>query len=151
MFAISREFLAAIGAVTVEFANLENDLEQAIWSLLVGTSLEHQALGRIVTSDLSFRRKLDLFEALLKHRAPKRDNADLRKLRNRLLAVEQERNNIVHSTWGTAAANDMITRIKTTAKRELKPNSTNSALMTCLRSRRTSTMPPKTLLISILT
>jgi len=85
---MSGEFLAAIGAITVEFANLETVLETAIWSLLVGISLENQALGRIVTSDLSFRRKLDLFEALLKHRVPKRNNADLKKLRKRLLAVE---------------------------------------------------------------
>ncbi len=116
---ISKDFLAAIGAVTVEFAKLEEHLEFVIWWMLVGNSLEQQPLGRIVTAELSFRKGLELYQALFKHRLPARDNTDFRKLRARLRLAEQERNAVVHSTWGMKSS-DKLVRIKTTAKGELK-------------------------------
>jgi hypothetical protein len=117
---MTRAFLEAIGAVTVEFASLESHIQFAIWSLLVGTKLEDQAFGQIVTADLSYRKRLEMLEALLKHKFPERDNADFRQLKPRLYKVEEERNAIVHSIWGSSPEPNNVTRIKTTAKGELK-------------------------------
>jgi hypothetical protein len=116
---MSDDFLAAIGAVTVEFAVLEMNLEAAIWIFLVGGKLENQATGRIVTAELSFRKAVHLFSALLRHRFPNRDDNDLKKLCAQLTQAEEERNAIVHSTWALAPA-DKVMRIKTTAKGKLK-------------------------------
>jgi hypothetical protein len=115
---MSAEILAAIGAVTVEFANLEMHLEAAIWSVPVGTRLEDQATGRLVTAELSFQKRLHLFEALIRHRDPGRDDGELRQLRAQLSQAEQERNQIVHSTWiGTG---EEVLRYKTTVKGQLR-------------------------------
>jgi glutamate synthase domain-containing protein 1 len=111
--------LAAIGAVTVEFALLEMHLEAAIWGFLVGNRLEDQPTGRIVTAELSFQKAVHLFSALLRHRFPHRDDSDLKKLCAQLTRAEEERNAIVHSTWALAAA-DRVMRIKMTAKGKLK-------------------------------
>jgi hypothetical protein len=116
---MSDDFLAAIGAVTVEFAVLEKNLEAVICIFLVGNKLKDQATGRIVTAELSFQKAVHLFSALLRHRFPNRDDGDLKKLCAQLFKAEQERNAIVHSTWAFAAE-DKVMRIKTTAKGKLK-------------------------------
>jgi hypothetical protein len=113
------DFLTAIGEVTVQFATLEHQLQFAIWSLLVGTALENQATGQIVTAEISFRRAVHLFGALFRHRFPGRDDSELESVCAEIFRAENERNVIAHSTWALADEGKVL-RIKTTAKGELK-------------------------------
>ena len=113
------DFLAAIGAVTVQFAVLENHLEMAIWTLLVGTNMSDQPTGRIVTSELSFQKSVHLFAALHRHRFPGEREEQLKSLCKKLRQIEDERNVIAHSTW-LAGEEGKIVRFKSTAKGVLK-------------------------------
>ncbi len=116
---MSDDFLNAFGAVTVEFAILEIALETAICILLVGTKAEDQAEGQIVTAELSFRRQVDLFAALVRHRFPDESNA-VKELCKKLFDVERQRNEIIHSTWTLPDKENKVVRLKTTARGELK-------------------------------
>lgn len=109
------QFLSAIGAVSVEFAVLEQQVHLAIWSFLVGTSLADQERGRLVTASRSFGNNVDLLFSLIRNRAPDPMHERLNVLRGRLSEAETERNMIVHSTWARADEGDAI-RIKTTAR-----------------------------------
>jgi len=112
---ISKDFLAAVGAVTVEFAHLENFLETAIWTVLLGNKLEAQATGRIVTAHLSFSRKLDLYQSLVRLH-PGHGDADLVKLITTLNQMEEERNITIHSIWAASTDDQKLMRIKTSAR-----------------------------------
>ena len=112
-------FLAAIGAVTVEFATLESQLDSALALLLVGNNLEHQALASIVTAELSFKACVHLFGSLHRHRFPDQDDTDLKALCAEVSAAADARNVIAHSTWAPAEEGKVL-RIKTTSKGLLK-------------------------------
>ena len=81
----------------------------------MGTRLEDQATGRLVTADLFSRKSLDLFEKLVLHRFPDRDNSDLKDVCRHVSQAEEKRNIIVHSTWALAEEAKVM-RVKTTAK-----------------------------------
>ena len=119
---MSHPFLAEIGQVAAQFALLELQLELTVGSLLFGGRLETQALGRIVTAELSFRKQVDLMSALWRYRNPSADDRKLRKVAASLLAAERERNTIIHSSW-FLAEEDQVLRVKTTAKGKLMTKS----------------------------
>jgi hypothetical protein len=59
-----------------------------------------RSIGEIVTSELSFRAKVNVFGALFLHRSKLANlPSDVSKLIGRLYAAEQRRNVIVHSCW----------------------------------------------------
>ncbi len=116
---MTNEFLAALGSVTVEFAVLEMQLQSAIGILLVGTKLDQQSIGRIVTAELSFRQSVHLFGALHRDMFPGEREEQLKSLCATLSSVEQERNSIIHSTWAPGEQGKML-RFKSTAKGLLK-------------------------------
>jgi hypothetical protein len=115
---MTQEFLAAIGAVTIEFSILERHLHFGIWVLL-GLSLAEQATGQMVTAGLSFRTSVDLFAALVRHRFPSAEGKHIQSVIGRVNEAEQKRNVIVHSTWAQAEG-EQVMRMKTTARGELK-------------------------------
>jgi hypothetical protein len=112
---IPKDFLEAVGAVTVEFARLENFLESAISTVLLGNKLETQAAGRIVTARLSFSRKIELYVSLVRLQFGDR-NGELQKLNKTLFTVEAERNETIHSIWAAATEDRKLMRIKTSAR-----------------------------------
>jgi hypothetical protein len=116
---VTDEFRIALGRVTEKFALLELHVDVTIWTLLVGTSLQDQAKGRIVTAGLMFGKKLDMLAALLRVSVPNLDDAALSQLLKKLEELAAQRNHIVHSSWFSAEEEKMIA-VKTTARRELK-------------------------------
>lgn len=117
---MDQAFLAGIGGVCVAFSQLELSLELVIGALLVGTQLDSQATGRIVTAELSFQKAVHLFEALHRHRYPDQDDAGLRELCKTMGSLEQKRNLIIHSSWAHSGVANTMNRVKTTARGKLK-------------------------------
>ena len=88
--------LARIGEVIVHFQRVEEAISQCIAAMV---SRERQ-VGGIVTSELSFRAKVNVFEALFLYRSRLVNlPSDVSELIGRLFAAEQRRNVIVHSCW----------------------------------------------------
>jgi len=107
------DHLKAMGLITVNFSLLENTIAFIIWLLL---GLDQQT-GQIITSELSFRRLLELFSSLCRNK--KNDKVTLEKLKTLLKRIEhaeQERNKIIHSMWTAGNDEETITRFKITAK-----------------------------------
>ncbi len=110
---VPRELLSSIGDVTVSFALLENAVQALAGSLIY----EHQRVGQIVTTELSFRNLRALTISLyLERHGNDADLGDLRSLMRDASRLEAERNRIVHSIWGAGDSADSIHRIKATAK-----------------------------------
>ncbi len=99
-----------IGRVTVNFSMLQGMVEFEIWTLLS----RGQRTGQIVTAELSFRRNVELFSCLYRHRFPGQNEDALGTIRNKLFNCEEERNRITHSSWAGGEGCSM--RFKTTAK-----------------------------------
>jgi hypothetical protein len=103
----------AIGDVIIGFEELDDTISGAISGILN----RGEDIGRIVTSQLSFRSKVDMFGALIKHDRP---NSTLAKLIDDLcvgcVSIEEERNKIVHSKWRRDFELPGIQRSKFTAR-----------------------------------
>lgn len=88
--------MARIGEVIVHFQCIEEAISQCIAAMV---SWERR-IGEIVTSELSFRAKVDAFRALFLHRSRLANlPSDVTELIGRFHAAEQRRNVIVHSCW----------------------------------------------------
>jgi len=110
---IPSKYLEKIGDITVSFAILENEIEYFIWALL-GTN---HFIEQIITVELSFKKLRALLVSLYKERYGENDNyKKMRDLMNRAGKIEEKRNQITHSLWGTGKDIDSVTRMKTTAK-----------------------------------
>ncbi|MCJ7778180.1 MAG: hypothetical protein MUP16_07700 [Sedimentisphaerales bacterium] len=114
---LDKQLLEPLGKITANFSFLEDVLSSCIVKLLFGNDSEEQIKGRIITAELSFRQKINLFCSLYK-RLPQKDNNVIEQLRKELSDVEEKRNRITHSflisvSDGTKAQ-DM--RIKYSAK-----------------------------------
>jgi len=106
-----------IGRVTVNFAMLQRVVETGVWQLLFGNGIKEQRTSQIVTAELSFRRAVELFSCLYRHRFPGQHEAALKTMCKRLLAAEEKRNLITHSTWAGGQPGYTL-RFKTTAKQK---------------------------------
>ena len=108
----------AIGNVTIYFADLEEQLSRGI-HFLIGVAEE---ASRAITSELSFKNKVNLFASLFRQRRPASEW--MRQLGDLVVVcyrAEEIRNQVVHSLWITTLADDtslnkLITRRKHTAK-----------------------------------
>jgi hypothetical protein len=110
---VPRELLTQIGDITVSFALLEQTIQFMIWSLVN----EHQRIGQIITSEMSFRNLRALLISLYIERNGKDSGYEqLRALMIRAGQIEEVRNQITHSIWGAGHSPLSIIRIKTTAK-----------------------------------
>jgi len=110
----SDEHLRALGKITTNFAMLEEVVSVCIWGLIG----EEQRLGRVITTELSFSRKVDLLSSLYRYRINSAEKlSELNELLNQLALAEEKRNSITHSHWGAGSTKQTITRIKATAKR----------------------------------
>jgi hypothetical protein len=115
--------LKALGSITVNFEALDHRLQFFSWGLLVGHDIQNQKFGRAATAGLSFARRLDLFQALLRLRYP--DDPRLTKdgemscLCGKMATLEQKRNTYVHSAWIKWGDESAMRRKTTTRKGEL--------------------------------
>jgi hypothetical protein len=112
---VSDAHLIALGRITADFSQLEDELCRLIWHLLD----RDERLGQIVTAELPFKGLINLAGALARYRTS--NAATLEEVEAALksaIKVEQERNTIVHSTWFSHGAEAEVSRTKLTAKRE---------------------------------
>lgn len=113
---IPDKHLRAIGLITVNFSNLEIYVEMGIWKLL-GYERD-QEIGKIITSELSFKNKITLLKSLYDHLCKdEKTKKELKEIIKHADKIETERNKILHSTYGTGENVENITRFKITAKR----------------------------------
>ena len=113
--ALSNDFLAEIGRITVHFALLERALVHLTHVLLALP----ENIARTVTSELSFRGLQHLASSLVKEKHPAMFE-DFMQLLKLVGQAEDKRNRITHSSWGmsvTASAKEQkVVRTKFTAK-----------------------------------
>ena len=106
-------FLKAMGKVVVEFERLEGMLDSGLWVLL-NTG---QRPGHIVVTSMSFRNKLDAFDALARHRKEGSLDKELHEnLVRHLSGLEERRNRVLHSVRGEVTLDDTRIRINGSAK-----------------------------------
>lgn len=111
----SDHLFSEIGRVTVRWAELEDVLADFIVCLLN----DERTYTCIVATELGYQGLTNLLVSLyIARHGDDTDLASLRKLLAQADAVEQTRNQIVHSTWVSAGAPHVVTRIKSTAKRK---------------------------------
>ena len=111
----SDQLFAEIGRVTVRWAELEDVLGDFVASLLD----DERKYTRVIATELSYQGLTNLLVSLyIERNGDDSDLASLRQLLARADAVEQIRNQIVHSTWISAGAPHVVTRVKSTAKRK---------------------------------
>ena len=106
--------LAPLGLLVVNFNLIEEMLSFTIWSLL-GCE---QRLGMCATTQLSFRGLINAFCSLYYLRAIDDPDtvASVQSLRVRLEAVEQKRNELLHSQWMVGMKPGLSGRSKASAK-----------------------------------
>jgi hypothetical protein len=116
-----------LGETVLWFEELDDQLSTAISFLL----RRGDQVGRIVTCELSFRAKLNLFEALFRNERPDSKNLDdLRELCRSCSQIEEKRNQVIHSNWRSVINGPGVTRLKYTArgKHGLREHSENFSL-----------------------
>jgi hypothetical protein len=119
---LSDEFLKQLGRVTANFATLEFYLAFAVTGLIG----PEQAIGQMITSEMSFKAKLALLNSLLKfklsaqHKPVAGCEAELIDLVRVITNIEGKRNHYMHSAWVLADGQDpdKPTRLKITAKQK---------------------------------
>jgi hypothetical protein len=110
---VPEPLLARIGEITVYFALLE------LWVQWLARSQlqEKRRIGQIITAELSFRDLRAFTTSLYRERhGEDADFETLRELMKRAARLEEERNQVIHSIWGSGETAETVTRIKTTAK-----------------------------------
>lgn len=113
---IPDEHLRAIGLITVNFGYLEMWVEAGVWKLL-GYERK-QDIGKIITSELSFKNKVTLLKSLHNHLCEYEEaKIELKEIIRHTDKVETERNKIIHSVYGVGENVENIMRFKITAKR----------------------------------
>jgi hypothetical protein len=111
---VNEEFLREIGHIAVSFSLLEEILRFLVIALVD----EPQRIGVVLTSELSFKNLKSLAFALAKEKISDESKLkELKELIKEISALEEERNRIMHSGWGTYDDKpDIIMRSKDTAK-----------------------------------
>ncbi|MEP6890380.1 MAG: hypothetical protein ABI955_06760 [Nitrospirota bacterium] len=111
--------MARIGEVIVHFQRIEEAISQCIAAMVS----RERPIGEIVTSELSFRAKVNVFGALFLHRSRLANlPSDVSELIGRLYTAEQRRNVIVHSCWGAIITSLLLSsdkRLRAKAKKGL--------------------------------
>jgi hypothetical protein len=112
---VDRAVSGALGCVTVNFSMLETYIAVLIWGLI---SPEDSLVGQMVTAQLSFKRSLDLLDALFRYKI--KDAVKVARLEEMLKeaqAAEEARNRIVHSMWMFSQPWTDLRRVKLATKR----------------------------------
>lgn len=102
----------ALGHTVMAFEALDEQLSTAISFLLRRT----EDVGRIVSADLSFRAKVNLFSVLFQQEAPSGSIELLHDLVKACDLIAEIRNRVVHSKWMREIDGEGMTRYKWTAR-----------------------------------
>ena len=107
------DYFKALGKIAVNFSSLEIYLSFLIWNL----STSELKVGKIITSELSFKAKVALFASLYRLQVGDiKKGSDVEKLIKSLMKAEDERNMVMHSSWLVDEKNTKVTRYKVTSK-----------------------------------
>jgi len=110
---VPQKLLKQLGDMTVSFAMLESQMQTLLGSLI----REHQTVGQILASQLSFAKlRATVVSLYLDRHGDDGDFKTLRKLLNRAGKIEDERNRLTHSVWGAGNTPDDITQMKITCR-----------------------------------
>ena len=115
-----QELPAVVGMISLNFQSLENEIENRIIQM-IGVDNE---IGEIITAELSFRNKVNLFASLYYHlensyqfnAIPGYEKGYFKELLKALTKCEEMRNQILHSSIEKNRSTKRIERKKTTAK-----------------------------------
>jgi hypothetical protein len=92
-------------------------LDDAVSAAIAGILNRGDVIGRVVTTPLSFRLKVEMFSNLFKADRPTSSIAELiDDLCAACLQIEEERNKIVHSKWARAMGGSEMERSKFSTK-----------------------------------
>lgn len=96
---IQKPYYSALGRLTYAFGNLEEVISRTIAELI---DINDYSIAEIVFSALSFRKTLDVVDALFRYQINDPDIlAELKALVLNAGKCEELRNQYVHSSWGT--------------------------------------------------
>ena len=121
---LPEEYLTSIGRAIVCFNILEglltDDINYMIAMLVVrDPPVVNLRIGRILTANASFSRKIDLLAALYRELSgTEEEPAELNTLLKRAAQAEEKRNKVVHSFWAGSTRPGTISRLKFTVKRK---------------------------------
>jgi len=103
----------SLGEVIIWFEDLDEQLSSAITFLL----RRDDTVGQIVTAELSFKGKVNLFGVLFNYERPSSEYLDrLKELCGECLHIEEIRNQVVHSKWRNMLEGSGMTRSKYIAR-----------------------------------
>ena len=115
------KYYTSIGKIVSSCAHLEHNVENLIWLLL---DIKHKE-GRLLTTGMQFRSKLNLLEELASHYAPNQQIADsiaeLCKASSPLAGI---RNDVAHGVWAHPRSNPKllyVLRVFGKMKHRIKP------------------------------
>jgi hypothetical protein len=107
------EILRQIGAMTLAFSSLESSVQGLTHSLI----LEHQAVGQVITAELSFRQLRTLTTSLyLERNGADADYTRIKRYMERAETLEKRRNDVQHSVWVAGDSPATLKRMKLTAR-----------------------------------
>src|SRR5882672_1178502 len=94
--AIGDKHLIALGKITVNFQLVEHHLAKMVWALL-GNDIE---AARTVTAELPFKTLVAVASSLYRLKVTKPASVvKMQDVMSRACAAENERNQMIHSTW----------------------------------------------------
>lgn len=95
-------------------------IEEILSSNIARLINRNKTIGKIVSSELSFRAKVSVYRSLLiYHNKNVKLSKDLDELISRIFWAEQERNKLVHSIWDSSEnSSETIIRRKTSCKKQ---------------------------------
>ncbi|RPH47175.1 MAG: hypothetical protein EHM85_20360 [Desulfobacteraceae bacterium] len=103
----------ALGEIIIWFEDLDEQLSTAVTFLLHCDD----TVGHILTAELSFKYKLNLFGALFRSERPSSNYLEhLRELCKACIQIEEKRNQVIHSKWHKNLEGAGMTRYKYTAR-----------------------------------
>ncbi len=102
---IPKNYLEALGRISVNFAQLEFEL----FFLIGRLSDTDQDAARVISEQMTFRSKCELVDSLCKLRLKKESRLkEAASLVRDLNAVRIKRNRLLHSTWGTGEGDEVF-------------------------------------------
>jgi hypothetical protein len=103
----------SLGEAVMAFEELDEQLSTSIAFLL----RRGDTVGQIMTAEMSFKAKVNLFVVLFMHEAPKTESAErLRELAGVCGKAEEVRNQLIHSKWRRQLDSSAMARGKFTAR-----------------------------------
>jgi hypothetical protein len=108
-----------VGRITVAFGNLEAQLELGLWQLFTAERDDPELLEmvQVVTAEMSFDRRVHALASAFRIRERSQDQLrELDALTGALFAAQEDRNGIIHSSWGRVSALRGVWRSKASAK-----------------------------------